>query len=216
MKAIDPTLKSMIFTYTDTDSLHILGKDAQKLEELGYIKSKNESKLGYLCADINDEGIITKEINLAPKTYIYEYIDKNNYLNGDTPKKRKKENDKIQKIREKSENIIEPDDNDDIKVEKQNRIEKEIKDLFVGTMKSKGIPKKCLKFDMYENYENEKQICKFSGLKRIHKRITSKQREIGIHHFSIINNTQTRTFMAKNWDGFDFKDNQFYPKGYKK
>ncbi len=69
MKAIDPTLKSMIFTYTDTDSLHILGKDAQKLEELGYIKSKHESKLGYLCADINDEGIITKEINLAPKTY---------------------------------------------------------------------------------------------------------------------------------------------------
>jgi hypothetical protein len=68
---------------------------------------------------------------------------------------------------------------------------------------------------MYENYENEKQICKFSGLKRIHKRITSKQKEIGIHHFSIINSTQTRTFMAQNWGGFDFKDNQFYPKGYK-
>ncbi len=30
MKAIDPTLKTLIFSYTDTDSLHILSKDEIK------------------------------------------------------------------------------------------------------------------------------------------------------------------------------------------
>ena len=33
MKAIDPTLKTHIFTYTDTDSLHILGEHKNKLEK---------------------------------------------------------------------------------------------------------------------------------------------------------------------------------------
>jgi predicted RNA-binding protein with EMAP domain len=80
MKSIDPSLQSMIFTYTDTDSLHILGKDAEKLKELGYIKNKENAKLGFLCSDIDDEGIIVKEINLAPKTYFYEYIDNKNII----------------------------------------------------------------------------------------------------------------------------------------
>lgn len=75
IKAIDPTLKSMPFTYTDTDSLHIHGYAYIKLKELGYIKPKASSALGYLCSDIDDEGIIIKEKNLAPKTYNYEYIN---------------------------------------------------------------------------------------------------------------------------------------------
>ena len=58
IKAIDPTLKTHIFTYTDTDSLHIKGKYAQILFDLGYIKDKDNSELGYLCSDIDDEGII--------------------------------------------------------------------------------------------------------------------------------------------------------------
>lgn len=75
MKAIDPTLKTCTFTYSDTDSIHILGKDYEKLLKLGYIKTKANAKLGYLCSDIKEEGIIFNEINLAPKTYMYEYIN---------------------------------------------------------------------------------------------------------------------------------------------
>jgi hypothetical protein len=77
MKAIDPTLKSCIFTYTDNDSLHITGENYKKLLALGYIKNKAEVKLGFLCSDIKGEGIITKEIDIAPKNYLYEYINNN-------------------------------------------------------------------------------------------------------------------------------------------
>ena len=75
MKAVDPTLKTHIFTYTDTDSLHILGEHKNKLEKMGMIKTKKEASLGYLCSDIDNEGVIIYENNLAPKTYFYEYID---------------------------------------------------------------------------------------------------------------------------------------------
>ena len=68
----------MIFTYTDTDSLHISGDNARKLTEKGYIVTKENSKLGYLCSDIDDEGIIVKEINLGPKCYFYEYLTNDN------------------------------------------------------------------------------------------------------------------------------------------
>jgi len=64
-KAIDPSLKSNVFTYTDTDSLHITGENHKKLLEMGYIKTKKEAKLGYLCSDIKNEGIIISENNLA-------------------------------------------------------------------------------------------------------------------------------------------------------
>ena len=80
----DPELKSMIFTYTDTDSLHLYGQDAEKLIEKGYIVSKENSKLGYLCNDIDKgDGLITKEINLAPKCYYYEYFTNDNKLHSD-------------------------------------------------------------------------------------------------------------------------------------
>jgi hypothetical protein len=75
MKKIDPTLKSQIFTYTDTDSLHIRGKDYLKLKKQGLVLRKEDAKIGYLCNDIKVEGIIIKEVNLAPKTYMYEYIN---------------------------------------------------------------------------------------------------------------------------------------------
>ena len=54
IKAMAPTLKQLTFTYTDTDSLHIFGEYYWKLKELGYIKPKSESQLGYLCGDIDD------------------------------------------------------------------------------------------------------------------------------------------------------------------
>jgi hypothetical protein len=80
MKVIDPSLKTHVFTYTDTDSLHILGNHAQKLREKGLIKPKSEASLGYLCSDVDNEGLIIYENNLAPKTYFYEYIDNNNKI----------------------------------------------------------------------------------------------------------------------------------------
>ena len=168
MKAIDPTLKSQCFTYTDTDSLHMFAKDAKKLKKLGFITSKDDAKLGYLCNDIKKEGIIIKELNLAPKTYFYEYIN----------------------------------DQDDIK------------DREDAVMKCKGIPQKCLKPCMYEDYDKQEQKCEFSGLKKINTKVSKKNEELGINHFSIINNTQIKTFMKSEWQGFDIRDNQYYPRGY--
>src|SRR3982751_636217 len=75
MKVIDPSLKTHIFTYTDTDSLHIKAFAYRKLVEKGYIVSKDQAKLGYMCSDIKKEGIIIYEKNLAPKTYCYEALN---------------------------------------------------------------------------------------------------------------------------------------------
>jgi len=75
MKAMDPTLTKLTFTYTDTDSLHIKGPYYFKLKEMGYIKPKSECQLGYLCSDIDDEGLIIKEKNIGPKCYLYEFIN---------------------------------------------------------------------------------------------------------------------------------------------
>ena len=169
MKAIDPTLTRMVFTYTDTDSLHIMGEDAKKLKELGYIKSKNESTLGFLCSDIDDEGIIISENNLAPKTYFYEYVD-----NKDT-----------------------------IHVEEQ------------GTVKAKGIPKKCLNYEMYDESNTEiNRIVEFSGLRRKHTKLTKADKDNNVPFFSIVNNTQTRTFCKTSWSGMHLHENRFYPYGY--
>ena len=75
MKEIDPTLNSAVFTYTDTDSLHISGEAYLSLMKKGLIKTKKDATLGFLCSDIKNEGFIIDESNLAPKTYIYTYID---------------------------------------------------------------------------------------------------------------------------------------------
>ena len=74
MKIIDPTLKTHVFSYTDTDSLHIMGEHYKKFKELGMIKDS----LGYLDNDIKKDGIIIYENNLGPKNYIYEYINNKN------------------------------------------------------------------------------------------------------------------------------------------
>jgi uncharacterized protein YprB with RNaseH-like and TPR domain len=166
MKAIDPELKTHIFTYTDTDSLHIIGKHAEKLKQLGYIKNKNDVSIGFLCSDIKNEGVIIAETNHAPKTYFYEYIDNKNELH-------LKEN---------------------------------------GTMKAKGIPYKCLDYNYYLNEKPEE--VEFSGLKRKHKNLTKEDINKNLPHFSIINNTQKRTFLKTEWKGMIFQNNKFYPKGY--
>jgi len=85
MKAIDPTLKNPIFSYTDTDSLHINGNAYLTLLKKGLVKSKKDASLGFLCSDIKNEGFIISENNTAPKTYIYTYIDSTGKI--DTTKK---------------------------------------------------------------------------------------------------------------------------------
>ena len=78
--AIDPSLKSNIFTYCDTDSMHISGKNYKKLLKMGMIKTKANAQLGFMCSDIKKEGIIIYEKNLQPKCYRYEYINNINEI----------------------------------------------------------------------------------------------------------------------------------------
>ena len=66
MSAICPTLDEHFFTYTDTDSLHIHASKLPILEEKGWL-SKG---LGQLSDDAKG-GRIFREINLAPKLYMY-------------------------------------------------------------------------------------------------------------------------------------------------
>jgi hypothetical protein len=86
MKQVDPTLKSQIYTYTDTDSLHLKASAHKILVSKGLILPKEKSKLGYLCSDIDGEGLIFYEHNVGPKSYRYEYINNKNEINDSTMK----------------------------------------------------------------------------------------------------------------------------------
>lgn len=66
MTAICPKLNEHFFTYTDTDSLHIHCSHLKGLDEKGWL-SKG---LGQLSDDAKG-GKIFREINLAPKLYMY-------------------------------------------------------------------------------------------------------------------------------------------------
>lgn len=66
MTAICPKLDSHFFTYTDTDSLHIHSSTLPGLKEKGWL----EKGLGKLSDDAKG-GKIFREINLAPKLYMY-------------------------------------------------------------------------------------------------------------------------------------------------
>jgi hypothetical protein len=66
MDAIEPGLERPFFTYTDTDSLHIHCSKLAGLDQKGWL-SKG---LGQLSDDAKG-GKIFREINLAPKLYMY-------------------------------------------------------------------------------------------------------------------------------------------------
>jgi hypothetical protein len=66
MTAICPKLDEHFFTYTDTDSLHIHASTLPGLKEKGWL----EKGLGKLSDDAKG-GKIFREINLAPKLYMY-------------------------------------------------------------------------------------------------------------------------------------------------
>lgn len=166
MKEIDPTLTSCVFTYTDTDSMHMSGEAYEQLKQKGMIKEKKESKLGYLCSDIDNEGIIFNEINLAPKCYMYEYINNKG----------------------------------------------EIKEEDMATMKCKGIVKKKLRAELYK--QEKKEELEFVSLRKKHNKLTSKDEEKGIDHFSIVQTIQKRTFNNSAWQGMDLVGNEWFPKNY--
>ena len=71
-RSIDSTMENQIFTYTDTDSLHIHCSKIQKLHDKGMIYPKG---LGQISNDCKEEGKILFEVNLAPKLYMYYYIN---------------------------------------------------------------------------------------------------------------------------------------------
>jgi hypothetical protein len=94
IEAINPELDEHSFTYTDTDSLHIHAKDLHKLkfdywkgedgnhymgDKINRINGKKwfDKGLGCLSNDIDDEGLIVKELNYGPKNYYYVYITEN-------------------------------------------------------------------------------------------------------------------------------------------
>ena len=75
MRMIDPTLHSAVFTYMDTDSMHVSGEAHQRLLATGAVMDESNSDLGFLCSDIDNAGLIIKEVNMGSKNYYYEYID---------------------------------------------------------------------------------------------------------------------------------------------
>ena len=81
IKFLSPTLESMPFGYTDTDSLHISGKNCNKLIENGYyIENKKNAKLGYLTNDLKNNGLVFHEVAVSPKCYMYSYINDKNEI----------------------------------------------------------------------------------------------------------------------------------------
>ena len=170
LETIDPTLTKYITTYQDTDSLHILGKYYKKLLKSGLIDDK---KLGYLSNDCENNALIFKEINLAPKCYLYLALDPDGIIH--------------------------------------------------TTMKSKGIMKKFLKEEWYEDHEfyqklpdddERKPKAKWKGMKKINKNISKNDRELGVEHWSIKQENYSRTFYKNEWQHMNFVDNHFLPFGH--
>ena len=73
LEGIDPTIETQITTYLDTDSLHILGKHFKILKQKGMIDNE---KLGFLSNDCDNGALIINEVNLSPKCYMYECLDR--------------------------------------------------------------------------------------------------------------------------------------------
>jgi hypothetical protein len=171
-----------------------MGEYAQKLFDLGYVKDKKTAELGFLCSDIKNEGIIINEINLAPKSYKYEYINNKNEV--------KDNNNAVFKSKgipkhDKSKPIY--DDKGNLTFDKDGEINY----------------KKLLTAELYDmENKNVDRKCTFSGLRKKHINLTKHDKEINLNHFSIVNSVQTREFMKNEWTGMIFKDNLYYPKGY--
>ena len=82
MRLISPDLTEHPFLYSDTDSLHILGKHHKMLKEMEMDDPlcKREKRpalgddLGQLNNDLKKDAVILKAIYLAPKMYAYFWL----------------------------------------------------------------------------------------------------------------------------------------------
>ena len=79
-------------------------------------------------------------------------------------------------------------------------------------MKTKGIPKKQLK---EEYFNNESGKVKFNTMKKIKFHVTSREEKVGHSYLSIYNYDMERTFNLNQWNGRQLIGNLYYPIGYK-
>ena len=77
--------------------------------------------------------------------------------------------------------------------------------------KTKGIPKKQLK---EEYYNNETGDVKFTTMKKIKFHVTSNEKKNGHSYLSIYNYTMKRKFNLNEWNGRELKKNLYYCLGY--
>ena len=158
-KIIDPTLKELIATYSDTDSMHIKAKHYLKLVELGLI---NDGKMGFMSNDLKKDGLIIEEINLGSKIYMYKYINNENKL--------------------------------------------------CTTMKSKGIPNKCLEENFYR--EEKGEIIIKNSFKKVFDKTTKEEKNKDIEYYTIRKIDIKRTFNLNSWAGRRLINNIYYAHGY--
>ena len=78
-------------------------------------------------------------------------------------------------------------------------------------MKSKGIPKKHLK---EEYYNNEIGDVKFNTMKKIKFHVTSNEKKNGNSYLSIYTYEMKRVFNLKIWGGRELNGNLYFPIGY--
>ena len=78
-------------------------------------------------------------------------------------------------------------------------------------MKTKGIPKKHLK---EEYYNNESGNVKFNSMKKIKFYVTSNEKKNGHSYLSIYNYEMKRAFNLNEWSGRVLKGNLYYFIGY--
>ena len=79
-------------------------------------------------------------------------------------------------------------------------------------MKTKGIPKKQLKEEYYNNESGE---VKFNTMKKIKFHVTSREEKKGHSYLSIYNYKMKRTFNLNQWNGRELKGSLYYCHGYK-
>ena len=78
-------------------------------------------------------------------------------------------------------------------------------------MKTKGIPKKKLK---EEYYNNETGNVEFTIMKKIKFHVTSNEKKNGHSYLSIYNYEMKRTFNLNEWGGRELKGNLYFLIGY--
>ena len=85
-------------------------------------------------------------------------------------------------------------------------------------MKLKGIPKKCLKPEYYgldKDSPTEHKV-DYTSLKKKHTKLSKKDVENGVEHFSIVELKCSRTIHKSSFSGMNRIGNEWYPRGYRR